>query len=643
MEFIVTLIFLLPGAAALVAGVGCYLVSPCLKDIFSPIITTSSVVISAILSIFTFYYIGYGGGQTVNVDFYTWLSFATFDVSFGMMVDKMTATMLMVVAVVSACVQVYSFEYMHTDKSKARFFAYLSLFTFSMLALVSAPNMLQMFLGWEGVGVCSYLLIGFWHQKETANAAAMKAFIVNRIADAAMLVGLFTIIFTFGSLDYADILPRAGEFSSHTLSFFSWNIPVLDLIGIMLFIGAMGKSAQLGLHTWLPDAMEGPTPVSALIHAATMVTAGVFLMCRMSPLLEFSEITLHIIAWVGALTALFAATIGLTQTDIKRVIAYSTCSQLGYMFFAIGVSAYPAAMFHLTTHAFFKALLFLGAGAVIHALHHEQNMFKMGGVRKTLVVTYALMWVGSLALAGIPPFAGYFSKDLIIESAFGAQGATGYSLYVIGTVAALLTAFYSFRVIFLAFHGSFKGKPKVLAHATDNHKTMRIAMYVLAVGAIFSGFILSGMGTLEWWQGALVILDHHQALENAHHTPFVVKYLPLLLAAFGIFIAWIFYIRRPCFPQILAKEASIAYSISFNKWYVDEMYDYIIVKNIKRISRFLWQTADVKIVDGMGPNGMAYVVRVFANRVRNLQTGYVYHYAFIIVLGICGLLTWVIV
>ncbi|MDD9911442.1 MAG: NADH-quinone oxidoreductase subunit L, partial [Alphaproteobacteria bacterium] len=442
LETLAIVVFLLPALTAFLAGGSCFIrLNTTVRDRFAMYVTSGGMVACALASLLIFLKIAMADAPAFNVSLFTWLTLENFSINFGVLVDKLTATMLLVVCGVSACVHVYSIGYMADDPAKPRFFAYLSLFTFTMLALVTAPNLLQMFLGWEGVGVASYLLIGFWFHKESANAASMKAFITNRVADAAMLVGLFTLIATFGTLDYAGILPNVENFQAYTFNFLGYQVPVLELAALCLFIGAMGKSAQFGLHVWLPDAMEGPTPVSALIHAATMVTAGVFLLCRMSPLFEAAPTVLMFVAYIGALTAIFAATVGLTQTDIKRVIAYSTCSQLGYMFFAIGVSAYPAAMFHLTTHAFFKALLFLGAGSVIHGLHHEQNLFKMGAMKAVLPITYVLMWIGSLALAGIPPFAGYFSKDLILEAAFGAHNNTGYLLYFLGTIGAFLTAF----------------------------------------------------------------------------------------------------------------------------------------------------------------------------------------------------------
>ena len=623
--------------------------------------TTSSVVAAACLAWYIFISLNTGSLSAFNNDWFTWITVANWQVSFGTLIDKLSATMLIVVTTVSACVHVYSVGYMAEDPARRRFFIYLSAFTFAMLMLVTASNLIQMFLGWEGVGVCSYLLIGFWHEKATANAAAIKAFIVNRVADAAMLMGLFTLLQTFGSLTYADFLPRAAEFASQSAA----NQATINLMALFIFIGAMGKSAQFGLHTWLPDAMEGPTPVSALIHAATMVTAGVFLLCRLSPLYEAAPQILHIVGWVGAITAIFAATVGLTQTDIKRVIAYSTCSQLGYMFFAIGVSAYPAAMFHLTTHAFFKALLFLGAGSVIHGMHHEQNIFKMGGLRIALPITYALVWLGSLALAGIPPFAGFFSKDLILESAFAAPNGAGLPLYAIGTLAALLTAIYGFRIIFMAFHGpaphaehehrapampAKKPGQKKLSerlkeveaqhhHDHDAHTPhespwiMLIPMFPLALGAVFAGYLLRHMGTLEWWQGAIVISPLHTALEGSESISEFAKLLPLILAVCGIGTSYYIFANHRDIARKAAHTFTLAYNFSLNKWYIDELYNFMWVKPTAALANFLAVYGDKYTIDGT-INGGAATIRDFGQWLRQGQTGYLYHYAFAMLIAV---------
>lgn len=598
-------------------------------DAIAMFFTTGGVLAAAAISWWLFIGLNTGTVQASSADWFTWFSLGSSSVTFGYVLDKLSATMLIVVTTVSACVHLYSISYMHEDTSRRRFFIYLSFFTFAMLMLVTAPNLVQMFLGWEGVGVCSYLLIGFWHHKASANAAAIKAFIVNRVADAAMLIGLFMVISLFGSLTYAEFLPRVEEVAGT-------HATALNLAALLIFIGAMGKSAQFGLHTWLPDAMEGPTPVSALIHAATMVTAGVFLLCRLSPMFEFTPDVLTIVGWVGALTAIFAATVGLTQTDIKRVIAYSTCSQLGYMFFAIGVSAYPAAMFHLTTHAFFKALLFLGAGSVIHAMHHEQNIFKMGGLRKALPFTYGAMWLGSLALAGIPPFAGFFSKDLILESAFMAPGSQGQYLYVLGTVGAIMTAIYGFRIVFMAFDGKLMGDKKTASHAHENWGLL-LPMLPLAVGAVVAGYLLHHMGELAWWQGSIFIAEHNTGLEHAHHIHPFFKWLPLALIVPAIVLAWKLFVKRRDIPKQLAETWDFPYAISFNKWYVDELYDFLWVHPTKVLATFSYKVIDRRIIDGT-VNGVADTLAGFGSWLRQYQTGYVYHYALAMVLGLVAVL-----
>ena len=612
-----------------------------LGDTLSMWLTTGGVLLSMLLSIIAFVQIAVYGAAPVDATLYQWISAGDFTVNFGVYVDKLIVVMLLLVTVVSAMVHLYSIKYMEKDPSKPRFFSYLSLFTFMMLALVTAPNLLQVFLGWEGVGLASYLLIGFWHQKESANAASLKAFLVNRVADVGLILAMLVAFMVFGSLAFGDMFASAQAVAGVTFNFLGYNVPVLELLGVLLLIGAMGKSAQIGLHTWLPDAMEGPTPVSALIHAATMVTAGVFLLARMSPVLEFTTFALQAIAWVGAITAIFAATIGLTQKDIKRVIAYSTCSQLGYMFFAIGVSAYSGAMFHLFTHGFFKALLFLGAGSVIHALHHEQNLFKMGGVRAVLPITYAFMWIGSLALVGVPPFAGFFSKDFILEASFMSGTETGMALYLMGTIAAFMTAFYSFRVLFLAFHGEHRGEKKVLDEAHESPLLMTIPMAVLAVGAVAAGWLAKPMTHTDWWNGAIVIFeDVHVGVVEAHHIPVFFKYLPLLVGAVGFGLAWLMYIKRKDLARKGAETFDILYNASLNKWYVDELYNFVIIRPIKFISHGLWQRVDVGIIDRFGPDGAGKVTQKISLLLRPLQSGFIYHYAFVMIIGVITLLSW---
>lgn len=635
-ETIAILIVLLPLFGSIIGGFGGYVFG----DRFAIATTCTLVMTAAVLSVLTYVQIAVFESGAVMATLMPWLHVGGLHVDFGVLLDKLTATMFVVVTVVSACVHVYSIGYMHEDPAKTRFFSYLSLFTFTMLALVSAPNLLQMFLGWEGVGLASYLLIGFWFKKESANAAAMKAFIVNRIADVGLLLAIFTVFITLGSLDYVDIFIAAPTLAEKTFVFLGVEMNLAVLIAALLFIGAMGKSAQFGFHTWLPDAMEGPTPVSALIHAATMVTAGVFLVCRMSPLFEVAPSVLTVVGWVGGFTALFAATIGLTQRDIKRVIAYSTCSQLGYMFFACGVSAYGAAMFHLTTHAFFKALLFLGAGSVIHGVHHQQDMFKMGGLKPYMMVTYALMWIGSLALAGIPPFAGFFSKDLILESAFMAHNDYGIYLYLLGTLAALLTAFYSFRVVFKTFHGPSTLSKKELSHVHEAPKEMMLPMLLLAVGGVFGGFIFHGMADLDWWQGAIFIDPHNIA--HVHDIPKLAKYFPLVLACLGIGAAVLVYVRHIGFAEKCAAMVDPLYSWSFNKWYMDEFYDWVVVKNIRRLAVALSEWGDKRGIDALGPNGAAWVAQKVGAIARQFHTGYVYHYAFVMLIGLVGLVTYLI-
>ena len=606
-------------------------------------VSIAGVCLAFILSCFAFGTIALGGEQAI-IDVARWISSGSFQAHWTLRFDTLTAVMLIVVTGVSSCVHIYSVGYMHHDKSIARFMAYLSLFTFAMLMLVTADNLVQLFFGWEGVGVASYLLIGFWYHKESAHKAAMKAFVVNRVGDFGFVLGILAIFALTGSVSFDAIFASASSYELATISIFGLPLPALEVVSILLFIGAMGKSAQFGLHTWLPDAMEGPTPVSALIHAATMVTAGVFLICRMSPVIEFAPVALDIITFVGALTAIFAATVGMTQFDIKRVIAYSTCSQLGYMFFAAGVSAYPAAMFHLTTHAFFKALLFLGAGSVIHALSNEQDLRKMGGVWRQIPVTYAMMWIGSLALAGFPFFAGFYSKDMILEAAYGAHTGFGLLAFWLGCAAALLTAFYSWRLLILAFHGTPKASDEVMAHVHESPNVMTLPLVPLALGAIFAGWmgydLFVGRHWQEFWGNSLFILSTHQAMEAAHHVPTWVKLLPIGLASAGVVGAYIVYVRLPWLPVTLADRASVVYRFLFNKWYFDELYDRIFVKPAVRCGQLLWTRGDKGVIDHYGPDGLSALVARLSGRLVQLQTGYVYHYAFAMMIGVVVLLTW---
>ena len=616
-----------------------------LGDKLSLYLTSTLLLISMTLSWITFWQLSSNHVDKVY-PLMEWMNIGDFNVVWSLRHDMLSAVMMIVITTVSAMVHIYSIGYMSHDNSKPRFMSYLSLFTFAMLMLVTSDNLIQLFFGWEGVGLASYLLIGFWYHKPSAHTAAMKAFIVNRVGDFGFILGIIAIYSVFGSLYFDEIFSDVEGLHKLSIVMLGFKINVIELIAILLFIGAMGKSAQIGLHTWLPDAMEGPTPVSALIHAATMVTAGVFLVCRMSPLLEFAPFALNVITIVGAMTAIFAATIGLTQFDIKRVIAYSTCSQLGYMFFAAGVSAYPASMFHLTTHAFFKALLFLGAGSVIHAMSDEQDMRKMGGIWKKIPITYALMWVGSLALAGIPFFAGYYSKDLILEAAWAASSNSGYFAFWLGCLAAFLTAFYSWRVLLLTFHGNFNSSKEVLDHVHESPFVMLIPLFVLALGAIFSGWYFYndfvGYNWKEFWGNSIFISEKHKAFKLAHYVPLWVKYLPIFLAILGILCAYLFYVLNPNLPKILSKKFSLIYNLFFNKWYFDELYDYLFVKSFIKFGNYFWKKGDEGTIDRFGPNGISKLVKNISSKSIIIQSGYIYHYAFAMLIGLVVLITWLL-
>ena len=616
-----------------------------LGDKLSLYLTSTLLLISMALSWITFWQLSSNHVDKVY-PLMEWMNVGDFNIVWSLRHDMLSAVMMIVITTVSAMVHIYSIGYMSHDNSKPRFMSYLSLFTFAMLMLVTSDNLIQLFFGWEGVGLASYLLIGFWYHKPSAHTAAMKAFIVNRVGDFGFILGIIAIYSVFGSLYFDEIFSDVEGLHKLSIVMLGFKINVIELIAILLFIGAMGKSAQIGLHTWLPDAMEGPTPVSALIHAATMVTAGVFLVCRMSPLLEFAPFALNVITIVGAMTAIFAATIGLTQFDIKRVIAYSTCSQLGYMFFAAGVSAYPASMFHLTTHAFFKALLFLGAGSVIHAMSDEQDMRKMGGIWKKIPITYALMWVGSLALAGIPFFAGYYSKDLILEAAWAASSNSGYFAFWLGCLAAFLTAFYSWRVLLLTFHGNFNSSKEVLDHVHESPFVMLIPLFVLALGAIFSGWYFYsdfvGYNWNEFWGNSIFISEKHKAFKLAHYVPLWVKYLPIFLAILGILCAYLFYVLNPNLPKILSNKFSPIYNLFFNKWYFDELYDYLFVKSFIKFGNFFWKKGDEGTIDRFGPNGISKLVKNISSKSIIIQSGYIYHYAFAMLIGLVVLITWLL-
>ncbi|MGR0187212.1 NADH-quinone oxidoreductase subunit L [Azospirillum aestuarii] len=617
---------------------------PTAGDRAAQFVTAGAVLLSALLSWVLFFDVAVGGHPR-TIELMSWIRSGGLDVSWALRVDQLTAVMLVVVNTVSAMVHVYSIGYMAEDPQKPRFMGYLSLFTFAMLMLVTADNLVQLFFGWEGVGLASYLLINFWYEKPSANNAAIKAFLVNRVGDFGFVLGIFAIFVLTGSVQFDAIFAKAPELVGQKLHFLSWNFDALTVTCLLLFIGAMGKSAQLGLHTWLPDAMEGPTPVSALIHAATMVTAGVFMVCRLSPVFEYAPTALEIVAVVGALTAFVAATIGFTQFDIKRVIAYSTMSQLGYMFFAAGVSAYGAAMFHLFTHAFFKALLFLGAGSVIHALHHEQDMRNMGGVWRKIPFTYAVMWIGNLALAGLPFFAGYYSKDMILEAAFASASPVGKFAFALGIAAALLTAFYSWRLLFMTFHGKPRMEKSVFDHAHESPIVMLIPLGVLALGALFAGFgfheLFIGHSMEHFWGKTILVLADNNSIEAAHHhTPGWVKLAPLVVGLIGIALAYIMYMAMPGLPTKVATTFRGVHQFLYNKWYFDELYDRLFVRSAKYLGYGLWKSGDGAVIDGVGPDGIAAATRDVAARASRLQSGYVYHYAFAMVIGVVLLVAW---
>ena len=646
----------------------------------SEVVTTSIIVFAALLSWIAFVTVGFGPGAT-RIQVARWMVSGDLVVDWAFRVDTLTVVMLVVVNTVSALVHLYSVGYMAEDPDRPRFFGYLSLFTFSMLMLVTADNLVQMFFGWEGVGLASYLLIGFWYKKPSAVAAAMKAFIVNRIGDFGFALGIFLVFVLTGSVAFDPIFAKAAELVGANFRFLGQDWNALTLACLLLFMGAMGKSAQFLLHTWLPDAMEGPTPVSALIHAATMVTAGVFMVARLSPLFELAPVALSAVLIVGATTAFFAGTIGLVQNDIKRVIAYSTCSQLGFMFVALGAGAYGAGMFHLFTHAFFKALLFLGAGSVIHAMHHEQDIRRMGGLASKIPFTAAMMLVGTLALTGFPLTAGYFSKDAIIESAYATHTfGNGYAFLLLSITAAL-TSFYSWRLFFLTFWGAPRwGAHAVEAHGADPHstahahgvaadphalaahddhgqghghgahephespKTMLIPLAVLAFGALFAGLAFKGAfighGYEAFWKTTLVPGPNNHVLHDMHEVPAWVVWTPTIAMLLGFALAWLFYVKSPDLPRQLAASQPMLYRFLLNKWYFDELYDFLFVRPAKWLGRQLWKKGDGMVIDGLGPDGVSARVIDVTNAVVRLQTGYVYHYAFAMLIGVAALVTW---
>jgi NADH-quinone oxidoreductase subunit L len=709
-----------PLLAAAIAG----LLQKQIGDRLAQIITTGATIAAALCSIALFFDVAMGGNAR-TIELAQWMAVGNFEINWAIRLDTLSTVMLVVITSVSSLVHVYSWGYMSHDPHRARFFSYLSLFTFAMLSLVTADNFIQMFFGWEGVGLASYLLIGFWYQKDSATSAAIKAFVTNRVGDFGLALGIMAIYLVFGSLQFDVVFAQVPAMAEETIAFFGINFKVLELIGFLLFIGAMGKSAQFFLHVWLPDAMEGPTPVSALIHAATMVTAGVFLVCRAHAIFELAPNTSAFITFIGATTALFAATVGLAQNDIKRVIAYSTCSQLGYMFFAAGLGLYSAAMFHLFTHAFFKALLFLGAGSVIHGLHDEQDMRNMGGIYKLLPITWIMMIIGTLALTGVGipllgiGFAGFYSKDMIIEEAFmmGQDGvAFGMFAFWIGVIAAGLTSFYSWRLIFMTFHGKHRGEPEVLKHAHESGPVMLIPLLVLAIGALFAGAAFKsdfvGKGALTFWEESLpagpyavgnyghLVEDYAQshasdhgvelseaeaasleaamsedevqaaqehAVEAAdahgdshaaagaedhgegaegehhgHHPPTWVLFSPFVVTLLGFVLAWYFYMANPELPRRIAANNGPLHRFLSNKWYFDELYNATFVRATRVLGDVFWKFGDQKIIDGLGPNGIAATAMSSARRIAKLQSGYLYHYAFVMLIGVLVLALWLI-
>jgi NADH-quinone oxidoreductase subunit L len=635
-------IVFLPLLGALIAGLGGRVIG----ERPSELVTTAFLLLAAVLSWVAFVQVGFEH-QTHKVQVLRWITSGELDTSWSLRIDTLTAVMLVVVTTVSSLVHLYSIGYMHEDDSRQRFFAYLSLFTFAMLMLVTADNLLQMFFGWEGVGLASYLLIGFWYKKPEANAAAIKAFVVNRVGDFGFALGIFALFFVFKSINLDAVFAAAPSAIGKTFSFAGYDVDILTTIALLLFMGACGKSAQFGLHTWLPDAMEGPTPVSALIHAATMVTAGVFMVARLSPIFELAPEALKVVTFLGALTAFFAATVGLVQNDIKRVIAYSTCSQLGYMFVACGVGAYGAAIFHLFTHAFFKALLFLGAGSVIHAMHHEQDMRNMGGLRTKIPLTFAAMTIGTLALTGVGiphfyGFAGFHSKDAIIEAVYAAHTPNNYAFWAL-VVAALMTSFYSWRLVFMTFFGETRADHETFDHAHESPPTMLVPLGVLALGAVLAGAVFTnyfiGHGEAEFWAGSLFRAEDNHILHEMHEVPEWVGFAPFIAMLTGFAVAYLYYIAVPSLPAATAKAFRPLYLFLLNKWYIDELYDWIFVRPAFALGRLFWKGGDGAIIDGTIDGTAAGVAHV-TGRVVRLQTGFMYHYAFAMLIGVAALLTW---
>ena len=624
----------------LIGSIICYF-GKNLGNFFSQLISTCLVSISAILAIIVFFD-GIQNNNYGNYLIFKWIESGNFTANWSINIDPLSSVMLVVVTSVSSLVHIYSIGYMSKDLHKPRFMSYLSLFTFSMLALVVSDNFLQLFFGWEGVGLCSYLLIGFWYKKNSANNAAIKAFIVNRVGEFGLAIGIFLIFFYFGSLNFNEVFLKVPNYLEETISFFGFSINLITLISIMLFVGAMGKSAQFLLHTWLPDAMEGPTPVSALIHAATMVTAGVFLVVRCSPIFEFSQPALNFVTVVGLITALFAASVALVQNDIKKIIAYSTCSQLGYMFFATGIGAYHVAMFHLFTHAFFKALLFLGAGSIIHTFNNEQDITKMGGVWKKIPVTMSLMLIGTAALTGFPFLSGFYSKEAILEFAFLKNNQISNYVVSLGIFTAFLTSIYSWRLFFKSFFGTYNNKSIPIEQIHESPIVMLIPLFILSIGAVLAGYFFKdlfiGHTSFNFWKNSIFFLNpiEHSKL------PLWFLFLTPFLIIISIPLAYYLFIKNQDILNQTKKTHYPLYKFLLNKWYVDELYDAIFVSPIKKIGTIFWKKGDVGIIDKFGPDGVSQVIKFISNKAVKFQTGFIYDYAFVMLIGLSALITYLI-
>ena len=636
------MLFAVAVLAPLLGCVAAGLFGRAVGDRFAQTVTILCMILASVCGVTAFAQLVYGGAAAGTVNLGDWIEAGSLHVSWALRYDALSAVMVAMVTCVATLIHIYSVGYMSHEDTNWRFFSYLSLFSFAMLMLVSADNLVQLFFGWEGVGLASYLLIGYWYHKPSACAAAIKAFIVNRVGDLGFAVGIALVFATFGTVGFTPIFAAVGQHMNDSYTLFGSNWRAYEVIGVLLFIGAMGKSAQLGLHVWLPDAMEGPTPVSALIHAATMVTAGVFLMSRFSPVLDYAPSARFFVTFIGASTALFAATIGCVQNDIKRIIAYSTCSQLGYMFIAAGIGAYQVSMFHLLTHAFFKALLFLGAGSVIHAMSDEQDIRKMGGIARMVPVTCAVMWIGSLALAGVPPFAGYFSKDAILEAAWAANSHIGAYGFWCGLIAAFLTAFYSWRLLILTFHGKSRADHHTLAHVHESPAVMTVPLMLLALGAILTGWIfrdqLIGPDWHAFWGNAIGVAPTNHVLAEMEEIPGWVGLAPTVIGVIGIAVAYLFYSIAPALPVRLAAAFPGVYRFVLNKWYFDELYDAVLVRPMVALARGLWQVGDVTLIDGAA-NGLATLANDGSAQTVKIQTGSIAVYAFSMLIGLVVLVS----